>query len=73
MVGGKRSKEMLKWIKKKLKKEKYPYFCPQPELAQRNHCQYLGVSCDRGWGNKCLMPYYGCLHQELEKDKYKYD
>ena len=62
---------MFKWLKKLFaKKEEYPYYCPQPETARRNGCPYLGVSCDRGWGNKCLMPYNGCMLQRLEKSKY---
>ena len=61
---------MFNWVKSLFtKKEKYPYFCPQPKTAERNNCNYLGFSCDSGYGNKCLMPYHGCMIQKLKKDK----
>lgn len=51
------------WCKlySKKRKYKYQYYCTQPNLAEKNGCQY-GPTFD----SDCLMPYKGCNHQ---KDK----
>ena len=47
-------------------KERFLYYCTQPERARENGCNYFGA-CD----NECLMPYEGCNLQKLKSKKYE--
>lgn len=50
---------------RKIKKSKpqYPFYCKQPKVALRNHCDYYG-----SFNNKCLCPYKGCNFQGYKNE-----